>query len=219
MRLADVPLLRIDTVMSRRYPTLSSATTGHGAFPDSTDVMAPMRTNSRKLAVISGACLMVACLCIVGSTTSYDKSLQTSVRGANLRSVGSMSTRPMAPRLHRNSGMKLSRQFITPKGRDYDHLHQLDIPSDPLGTVPETVVQNEERCPGCGRVGGPNWGCNGKGNQLGGFALVVPWWPIKVYRPCPEFLAYGGEYYPAGQGVEEILFGSKKKDAGAKGRD
>jgi len=80
---------------------------------------------------------------------------------------------------------------------------------------------SEVKCPGCGKVGGPDWGCNGEGNQLGGLGLFIPWWPIKVYRPCPEYLASGGSYEPAGQGVEEILFGSKKNEPTSRqrGRD
>jgi len=85
----------------------------------------------------------------------------------------------------------------------------------------EEGQSNEVKCPGCGKVGGPDWGCNGEGNQLGGLGLFIPWWPIKVYRPCPEYLASGGSYEPAGQGVEEILFGSKKNDPTSRqrGRD
>lgn len=31
-------------------------------------------------------------------------------------------------------------------------------------------------------------GCDGEGRIQGGIALVLPWWPIKVFRPCPSYL-------------------------------
>eukprot|EP00471_Norrisiella_sphaerica_P001859 CAMPEP_0184478488 /NCGR_PEP_ID=MMETSP0113_2-20130426/499_1 /TAXON_ID=91329 /ORGANISM="Norrisiella sphaerica, Strain BC52" /LENGTH=107 /DNA_ID=CAMNT_0026856297 /DNA_START=453 /DNA_END=776 /DNA_ORIENTATION=- len=95
-------------------------------------------------------------------------------------------------------------------------LDDADVPPDPLANpLEEDMMKEVKKCPGCGKIGGPDWGCNGEGNQAGGLSLVFPWWPIKVYRPCPEYLASGGTYSPAGQGVEEILFGSKKGDAAA----
>jgi len=31
-------------------------------------------------------------------------------------------------------------------------------------------------------------GCDGSGKIMGGIGTVAPWWPIKVYRPCPSYL-------------------------------
>jgi len=42
---------------------------------------------------------------------------------------------------------------------------------------------------------------------LGGIAVVLPWWPIKAYRPCPNFINKGGIYERSGQGLDEIAFG------------
>ena len=35
----------------------------------------------------------------------------------------------------------------------------------------------------------------------------MEWWPIKAYRPCPNFVDRGGRYVRAGQGLDEIAFG------------
>ena len=42
---------------------------------------------------------------------------------------------------------------------------------------------------------------------LGGIGVVAPWWPIKAYRPCPNFIDRGGVYQRSGQGLDEIAFG------------
>lgn len=42
---------------------------------------------------------------------------------------------------------------------------------------------------------------------MGGIGAVVPWIPIKAYRPCPNFIARGGNYERSGQGLDEIAFG------------
>jgi len=36
---------------------------------------------------------------------------------------------------------------------------------------------------------------------------VLPWVPIKAYRPCPNFIENGGRYQRSGQGLDEIAFG------------
>jgi len=35
---------------------------------------------------------------------------------------------------------------------------------------------------------------------------VLPWFPIKVFRPCPSYLAAGYEYKREGQTVDQVLF-------------
>jgi len=42
---------------------------------------------------------------------------------------------------------------------------------------------------------------------LGGIGVVLPWWPIKAYRPCPNFINAGGRYVRTGQPLDEIAFG------------
>lgn len=49
--------------------------------------------------------------------------------------------------------------------------------------------------------------CDGSGRILGGIGVLLPWWPIKAYRPCPNFIARGGQYQRSGQGLDEIAFG------------
>jgi hypothetical protein len=58
------------------------------------------------------------------------------------------------------------------------------------------------KCPNCDK-------CDGSGRILGGIPTILPWWPIKPYRPCPNFIANGGEYSRIGQPLDEIAFGRK----------
>lgn len=41
----------------------------------------------------------------------------------------------------------------------------------------------------------------------GGIGTILKWWPIKAYRPCPNFIDKGGFYQRSGQGLDEIAFG------------
>ena len=50
---------------------------------------------------------------------------------------------------------------------------------------------------------------------LGGIAVVLPWWPIKAYRPCPNFIKNGGRYVRSGQGLDEIAFGRDSSFTGS----
>jgi hypothetical protein len=59
-------------------------------------------------------------------------------------------------------------------------------------------------CPNCDL-------CDGTGRISGGIGAVLDWWPIKAYRPCPNFLKRGGKYSRAGQGLDEIAFGRDSK--------
>mmetsp|Transcript_24972 Transcript_24972/g.42452 ORF Transcript_24972/g.42452 Transcript_24972/m.42452 type:complete len:136 (-) Transcript_24972:277-684(-) len=56
------------------------------------------------------------------------------------------------------------------------------------------------KCPDCDM-------CDGSGRILGGIGVVLTWWPIKAYRPCPNFIENGGRYVRSGQGLDEIAFG------------
>ena len=49
-------------------------------------------------------------------------------------------------------------------------------------------------------------GCDGTGRISGGVGAVIPWFPIKVYRPCPSFLAAGYQYKREGQTMDQVLF-------------
>lgn len=46
---------------------------------------------------------------------------------------------------------------------------------------------------------------------LGGLGAVLPWMPVKAYRPCPNFIERGGDYQRSGQGLDEIAFGAEGK--------
>ena len=41
----------------------------------------------------------------------------------------------------------------------------------------------------------------------GGLGAVLPWLPVKAYRPCPNFINNGGYYERQGQPLDEIAFG------------
>ena len=50
----------------------------------------------------------------------------------------------------------------------------------------------------------------------GGIGVVLTWWPIKAFRPCPNFIERGGVYQRSGQGLDEIAFGRDSTFAGDK---
>lgn len=64
-------------------------------------------------------------------------------------------------------------------------------------------------CEGCGRAAGIASGCDGNGRIQGGLGVVLKWWPIKAYRPCPDLVKAKKQYQRAGQSLEEIAFGRK----------
>lgn len=51
-------------------------------------------------------------------------------------------------------------------------------------------------------------GCDGTGKIQGGIATIpfLGWWPIKVFRPCPSYLAAGYQYKREGQTMDQVLF-------------
>ncbi len=44
--------------------------------------------------------------------------------------------------------------------------------------------------------------------------MLIPAWPIKAYRPCPNFIERGGQYIRSGQSLDEIAFGGEKSPGG-----
>lgn len=69
--------------------------------------------------------------------------------------------------------------------------------------------ENSNACSACGREEGRVNGCEGDGRIAGGLGAVVSWWPIKAYRPCPEYIKAKKTYRRSGQSLEEIAFGRK----------
>jgi len=59
-------------------------------------------------------------------------------------------------------------------------------------------------CPNCNK-------CDGSGRIEGGIGTILTFWPIKAYRPCPNFIENGGFYTRSGQGLDEIAFGRDSK--------
>ncbi|KAF8380033.1 hypothetical protein HHK36_027503 [Tetracentron sinense] len=91
-------------------------------------------------------------------------------------------------------------------------------PSPSLDGVP-IEAQDAEKLPlrGCKACGREELekGCNGEGRIQGGIATVpgFGWWPIKAFRPCPEFVASGGRYRRRGQSMDEVAFGRGDRKA------
>ena len=54
----------------------------------------------------------------------------------------------------------------------------------------------------------PSCGCDGTGKMQGGIATYpyFGWWPIKVFRPCPEYVRGGYIYKREGQTMDQVLF-------------
>ena len=66
----------------------------------------------------------------------------------------------------------------------------------------------DAKCPMASKCSG-EWrekGCDGSGKVQGGIATVLPWWPIKVFRPCPAYLEAGYVYRREGQTMDQVLF-------------
>ncbi|KAG7355530.1 hypothetical protein IV203_000216 [Nitzschia inconspicua] len=79
------------------------------------------------------------------------------------------------------------------------------LSSSETSSVPTPPKEEEEvvvvvPCPDCDL-------CDGSGRISGGVGAVLDWWPIKAYRPCPNFIERGGKYTRSGQGLDEIAFG------------
>jgi hypothetical protein len=74
-------------------------------------------------------------------------------------------------------------------------------------TTDEPCAQ-QAKCPLAVKCSG-EWrekGCAGDGKIQGGIATVLPWWPIKVFRPCPAYLEAGYVYRREGQTMDQVLF-------------
>ncbi|KAI2509836.1 hypothetical protein MHU86_4547 [Fragilaria crotonensis] len=75
------------------------------------------------------------------------------------------------------------------------------------GSAPPPPVAPPVKCPNCDK-------CDGSGRILGGIGVLIPAWPIKAYRPCPNFIERGGQYIRSGQSLDEIAFGGEKSPGG-----
>ena len=53
---------------------------------------------------------------------------------------------------------------------------------------------------------------------IGGIATIplFSWWPIKVFRPCPSYLAAGYVYRREGQTMDQVLFSEPSNKMKAK---
>lgn len=81
--------------------------------------------------------------------------------------------------------------------------------SEATDNAKSTASPASTSCPSCDREDGIASGCNGEGRIQGGLGAVVKWWPIKAYRPCPDYLKTKKTYQRAGQSLDEIAFGRK----------
>ncbi|KAG7361764.1 hypothetical protein IV203_036865 [Nitzschia inconspicua] len=97
--------------------------------------------------------------------------------------------------------------FIVTEDEDGNIVNATPLSSSESSSVPTTTppptpkeVVAEVPCPDCDL-------CDGSGRISGGVGAVLDWWPIKAYRPCPNFIERGGKYTRSGQGLDEIAFG------------
>ena len=95
-----------------------------------------------------------------------------------------------------NRATAIGTPLAAPLKSQQDDAAANSMSDDDVAQPPKPAV----KCPDCDK-------CDGSGRILGGIAVVLPWWPIKAYRPCPNFIAKGGFYERSGQGLDEIAFG------------
>jgi hypothetical protein len=76
--------------------------------------------------------------------------------------------------------------------------------------VASTTQEDCAKCPLAIKCSGEylSQGCDGTGKIQGGIATIslFSWWPIKVFRPCPAYLAAGYQYKREGQTMDQVLF-------------
>ncbi|CAB1117473.1 unnamed protein product [Ectocarpus sp. CCAP 1310/34] len=71
---------------------------------------------------------------------------------------------------------------------------------------------SDDVCPGYPRCSGEyrDRGCDGTGRISGGVGALVPWLPIKAYRPCPSFTEAKYKYTRQGQSLNEVVFARRQ---------
>ncbi|KAL7489658.1 hypothetical protein ACHAW6_015346 [Cyclotella cf. meneghiniana] len=113
---------------------------------------------------------------------------------------------PIAPTLssHKTTGTPAPFTALPASSEDETNAA---IVVEQLTPQPSDAVENKISvpCPDCDL-------CDGSGRILGGIGTVLEWWPIKAYRPCPNFVERGGKYVRSGQGLDEIAFGRIAKE-------
>ncbi|CAM9973650.1 unnamed protein product, partial [Hapterophycus canaliculatus] len=71
---------------------------------------------------------------------------------------------------------------------------------------------SDDLCPGYPRCSGEyrEKGCDGTGRISGGVGALLPWLPIKAYRPCPAFTEAKYKYTRQGQSLNEVVFARRQ---------
>ncbi|CAM9181150.1 unnamed protein product [Scytosiphon promiscuus] len=71
---------------------------------------------------------------------------------------------------------------------------------------------SDDLCPGYPRCSGEyrEKGCDGTGRISGGVGALIPWLPIKAYRPCPAFTEAKYKYTRQGQSLNEVVFARRQ---------
>lgn len=117
----------------------------------------------------------------------------------------------LAPFISLSSSTSSSSSSVVEEQQDSPSAMLVDSVDDD-GNDPDALPLNFSGCKGCGREQIES-GCNGEGRIQGGIATIpgFGWWPIKAYRPCPGFLASGGNYRRRGQSMDEVAFGGGKR--------
>jgi hypothetical protein len=97
-------------------------------------------------------------------------------------------------------GFSVTTQRSTFHSQRYDAT-LLRLSDEPSAEAPEEAPPGPPvKCPDCDM-------CDGSGRILGGLGAILPWLPVKAYRPCPNLVERGGFYSRTGQGLDEIAFG------------
>ncbi|CAM9864119.1 unnamed protein product [Ascophyllum nodosum] len=78
--------------------------------------------------------------------------------------------------------------------------------------VAAPTTKRDEPCPGFPRCTGEyrGKGCDGEGRIAGGMGALLPWLPVKAYRPCPAFVEAKYKYSRQGQSLDEVVFARRE---------
>ncbi|CAH1415423.1 unnamed protein product [Lactuca virosa] len=135
----------------------------------------------------------------MAATTLFSAPITPHQHPISISSFGSKSSRAQSP-------------FILLRGRASSSTSSstVDKQEEEESSSSDILTNQSGGCKACGKAE-IGWGCNGEGRIQGGIATVpgFGWWPIKAYRPCPDFVATGGRYRRQGQSMDEVAgFGS-----------
>ena len=129
-------------------------------------------------------------------------SLVLSTRARCARAAGGARFGGVAERRTSRSARSNGALDGKPPGLKRDHRHVLPLCEASEGDVGPTSSKAEGQVCDCGL-------CDGSARIIGGMGAIpgFGWWPIKAYRPCPNYTKSGKTYQRKGQILDKILFG------------